>query len=231
MPGSLKIEHVRQRRTEQSRVCTAIFIAGYTLANRAGLNWHVEPNDEAAGGRVIILGGRYTDDWSLQCELLGAARKAGNAEIDFLFCVPPSDVTKSPEGRLSETARQLSKQGFSVWDGTNEQERRDFPRETDTYRVVQYSSCRGLEGWTVIAAGLDQFWEYRRADSAVAQLAPGSYRSREELQEEEAWRWCFIPLTRPIDTLVVCLSDPKSKFSRAVFDVVNELPDIVEQLG
>ena len=205
-----------------------------TVAERAGLNWRVEPNDEAAGGRVILVTGSYSDHWDLNNELLDAARSAGNAEIDFLFCVPPSDVTTDQGRRSSTLGKAMNEQGFDVWDATNEQERRDFPRGINTYRIVQYASCRGLEGWTVVADGLDKFWEHRRAEYVRLGLVPSdsvAYKSISELADEDAWRWCLIPLTRPIDTIVLCLNDPDSEFSRALLDVSERLPDVIERLG
>ena len=204
------------------------------VAERAGLNWRVEPNDEAAGGRVHLVTGSYSDHWDLNTELLDAARSAGNAEIDFLFCVPPSDVSTDQGRRSSTLGKAMYEHGFDVWDGTNEQERRDFPRGRNTYRIVQYASCRGLEGWTVVADGLDKFWEHRRAEYLRLELMPseaGIYKSVSELANEEAWRWCLIPLTRPIDTLVMCLANQDNEFSRALLHVSERWPDIIERLG
>jgi hypothetical protein len=219
------------RRCLRMKANLAVF--ANTLAGHVGLNWHVEPNDEAAGGRIILIQGSYSGDWNLHLELLSEAKNAGNAEIDFLFCVPPANVRSEPDGRSSALARALKEHGYPVWDATDEKERRDFPRSIDTYRVVQYSSCRGLEGWTVIAEGLDQFWEYRRAEYMRTGPPHGqsaAFKDLSELATDDAWRWCLIPLTRPIDTLVVCLSDLASDHSRAILEIASKLPDIVERI-
>jgi len=204
------------------------------LAGHVGLNWHVEPSDEAAGGRVILIEGSYADYWNLHNELLKESKNAGNAEIDFLLCVPPTDVRSRPDGKSSTLANRLNERGYSVWDGTDEHERRDFPRTIDTYRVVQYSSCRGLEGWTVVAEGLDAFWDYRHSEYMRTGPLYGqstAYKQKPEVAKEDAWRWCMIPLTRPIDTLVVSLSDLSSAQSLAIREVAGRLPDIVERIA
>ena len=48
---------------------------------------------------------------------------------------------------------------FEVWDATNKHTRGSIPNSTDSMRIVQYDSCRGLEGWTVFHYGFDEFWE------------------------------------------------------------------------
>lgn len=157
--------------------------------------------------------------------LLEEGRNAGNDAVDFLFCVPPQDVTKAPDGssssRLGATFENLS---FDIWDGTDPKRRRDFPRSTDVFRIVQYASCRGLEGWTVFLEGFDQFWltaqrsretDFNGSISAVFDPAI-------------AWRQSLIPLTRAIDTLVIGLDDPASESSKVLLEVARDLPDLVE---
>jgi hypothetical protein len=199
------------------------------VAEEAGLPWRLTPNDEAGGGRVIVLKGSYLDYRDLHSELIASAKAAGNEEIDFLFCVPPSNVHYGAGGGFSELGQVLTQRGLRVWDATNEQVRRDFPRLTDTYRIVQYASCRGLEGWTVVAESMDDFWadqfEKRRLQGGDRETG----RSADQIAAEEAWRWCAIPLTRPIDTLVITLRDPNSPFSKAILNAADRYPDFVER--
>ncbi|MSR15836.1 MAG: DNA/RNA helicase [Gammaproteobacteria bacterium] len=213
------------------RMKANLAIFANAIADLGGLSWRLEPSSEAAGGRVIIITGTYSDHMVLHRELLELTRKAGNAEIDFLFCVPPSDVKSGPAGRFSALGNQMTGQGLEVWDGTNENARRDFPRGNESYRIVQYASCRGLEGWTVVAEGLDQFWEYRASVAARTGLSgaePSAINPKLESAAADAWRWCMIPLTRPIDTLVISLNNLNSNFSRAIIKLAESLPDIVE---
>ncbi len=204
-----------------------------TVAECAGLNWHVEPNDEAGGGRVILVDGAYADQHNLHADLINAAKAAGNAEVDLLFCVPPSDVQTAGE-RSSGLGRAFESRGLSVWDGTNPAKRRDFPRSADSLRVVQYASCRGLEGWTVVADGLDECWTYRMQERLDAGAAPGGDVELGTLRQaacDEAWRWCLIPLTRPIDTLVICVRDAGSELGQVLAKAAARLPDVVERFS
>jgi hypothetical protein len=201
------------------------------LANAAGLGWNLSPSDEAGGGRIILLSGSYSEYPSLHDELLESARAQGNAEVDFLFCVPPSGVTETSKGRGSKIGQHLAHRGFSVWDGVDERVRRDFPRSLDSYRVVQYASCRGLEGWVVILDSLDAFWKEchdERTRRGLDDDEKAAFEDLEKLSNRAAWRWTLIPLTRPIDTLVISLKDISSPFAKAMLSIAKDKSDLVE---
>lgn len=198
------------------------------VASRAGLGWEVEPNDRAGGGRVIILEQPYLADSGLHSELLKSAEAAGNQPIDFLFCVPPSNVVADGDKKRSFLATKLEEFGWEAWDGTDARERKDFPRGIETHRIVQYASCRGLEGWVVVAESIDDFWVHQKAIYDPNSDELDLYKTEEELAAVAAWRWCLIPMTRPIDTLVITLSDPKSVVTAVLREVSKDLPDIIE---
>jgi hypothetical protein len=49
--------------------------------------------------------------------------------------------------------------GGKVWDGTARDVREVYPTDREELRFVQYDSCRGLEGWSVVNYDLDQLWD------------------------------------------------------------------------
>lgn len=198
------------------------------VAARAGLFWELEPNDKAGGGRIIVLEGFYLSHEGLHEELLRSSEVAGNQPVDLLFCVPPSNLTVKGNERQSVFARQIEEGGWDVWDGTDAVERKDFARGIKTHRIVQYDSCRGLEGWVVVAEYLDDFWSHKKTIFESDEMEPDLYSTQEELAAESAWRWCLIAMTRPIDTLVITLSDPDSVSGKLLREVSRDLPDIVE---
>lgn len=202
------------------------------VASRANLNWSVEPNERAAGGRVLLLNGRFADDPSLQEQLIAEAIQSGNQKIDFLHCVPPSNVATGDTGRHSKLAITFSQRKHEVWDGVDPSVRQDFPRSVDAFRIVQYDSCRGLEGWTCVLEGLDEFWKtkYASALSDIRRSKDYQGASSEEVARGRAWRWMMIPLTRPIDTLVIAFSDQSSEPARVLLDVAKEHSDFVSSL-
>ena len=207
----------------------SIFVA--QVADFAGLGWDIEPNDVAGGGRVILLTRPYESSLDLHAALVAELRERGNAEIDMLFCVPPSDVLVEAGARSSTLAKTLSGWGGQVWDGVNTFGRKDFPRSPNQFRVVQYESCRGLEGWTVVLKGFDEFVALKELQKLEAGLTSGERDGLGELEsiaKREAYRWGLIALTRPISTLVVQLSEPRSFYSRTLLELSEQMPDIVE---
>ncbi|RYD83803.1 MAG: DNA/RNA helicase [Verrucomicrobiaceae bacterium] len=201
------------------------------VAKGAGLNWSVIPNTQAAGGKVIIVEGEYKDQPKLWASLLDEATTAGNAAVDLLHCVPPSGVFVEGNHRASKLGVAFSAAGITTWDGVDLVARRDFPRSKDCMRVVQFESCRGLEGWTVVLDGLDEHWEgkYQQAIASVtAGIVDAGMIGKERYASNDAWQSVMIGLTRPIDTLVISLRNARSNLSRAILEIASTMPDIVE---
>jgi hypothetical protein len=200
-----------------------------SVARLAGLNWEVEPNNEAAGGKVIVFKGSYADHPDLIRTLVGEAAGSGNAEIDFLHCVPPADVIDTGELRRSQLSAALEDLGFETWDAVDERVRDEFPRSTKAFRVLQYESSRGLEGWTTVLEAFDDAWQYKfRQRLGQLSAEQGAISDPDVAAAQAAWRWCMIPLTRPIDTLVIGLRDEASPLGRVVLAAAKEHGDFVE---
>lgn len=218
-PRTLESGHAADERSLARclRMKKNLGIFANSVARLAGLNWEVEPNNEAAGGRVIVFNGRYSERPELVRMLLDEASTAGNAEIDFLHCVPPGDVMDAGELRRSKLAMTLEDLGFETWDATDELVREEFPRSSRAFRVLQYESSRGLEGWTTVLEAFDEAWEYKFRQR-LGQLTSdqGGVSDPKLAAAQAAWRWCMIPLTRPIDTLVIGLRDETSPLSQVI---------------
>ncbi|MGY2843416.1 hypothetical protein ACVIWU_006707 [Bradyrhizobium sp. USDA 4509] len=188
------------------------------LAEQVGVNWRVEPNRLTGGGRIILVAGSIRRRRALVEELLQDARQAGNEAIDLLFCVPPTDVARDNEGqRFSQLAMTLQEWSYETWDGTGDRCRRDFPRGGSVLRVVQYASCRGLEGWTVVLEGFDTFWQSARDHAWRIEDAECNERHLEK--SKAAWRQCLIPPSRAIDTLIISIEDPQSEASKELLKI------------
>lgn len=200
------------------------------VAETSGLRWSVEDNDEAGGGEVIISHLPYNETPDIWKKVFESARLRGNEKLDLLHCVPPSMVSGDdvPRSRLAEAFRAAGEQ---PWDGVSPRIRRDYPRSVDCLRIVQYQSCRGLEGWVTVLDGLDEFWEAKYSERLRTHTAPDvGGRSAEELAGEFAWRWTMIALTRPIDTLVITLRDPHSVPGKVITSVVRRHGDFAREV-
>lgn len=198
------------------------------IAERAGLNWQITPSTKAAGGRVIVRRGLFHEMPHLHQELLTKASSEGCEPIDCLYCVPASGVQTEGNGRASILGMAMEERNLLVWDGVDPVSRRDYPRSTKDNRIVQYDSCRGLEGWVVVLDALDDFWEAKYRDALAEPAASGATMGPEQRARRAAWKWCMMALTRPIDTLVITLKNDESEVSRLLKRVAVANPDIVE---
>jgi hypothetical protein len=157
-------------------------------------------------------------------QLFAEAVAAGNSPIDCLYVVPPELARAGADG-VTPVARVLAGEGINCWDGTSYDVRRDMPRDIAAPRIVQYESCRGLESWTVLATGLDRFWELRlqQAGGGAGQALDGA----DEAAHQAAARWMMIPLSRAMDTLVVSVARSDSEIGQLLDRAARALPDIV----
>lgn len=206
----------------------ALFVSD--LAKELGIeNWDLEPNPDANGGRVIVVEGKLTDRPDIFRQLAADAAALGNYPIDLLACVPPSMVTRDSDETVSLPGRHLRDSGHAIWDASAVDVRAHFPTNRDALRIVQYDSCRGLEGWTVFNYGLDDFWEYKRSQWLATEHDPGElFDTPEERAVEFASRWLMIPLTRAMDTLVINISAAPSPIRTALLKVHQQRGDFVE---
>ena len=200
-------------------------------AETGNLNWSISPNDMAGGGKVIILLTDYSHDPTLHAGLVEAAKNKGNSEIDFLFCLPSSQLIKDVNYTKSNRGDCLISQGYEIWNGVDENQRKDFPRSKHQFRLLHYNSCRGLEGWTVILEQADSYWEEcfnKRKSEAQSNKEEFSFEDIGELASSFAWQKIMIALTRPIDTLVISLKRPNSIFSKAILDIAYKNQEFIE---
>jgi hypothetical protein len=204
--------HVQLRRGLRMKRNLARFANSF--ASLLGLpGWTVSENSDAFGGRVIVVEGSYFDQTLLHEAILQDARDKGNHPVDLLVCVPPSLASRSKgEGLEADSAAaRFSALNQKTWDGTDSNVRGSYPTSLEQLRLVQYDSCRGLEGWVCINLGLDEFYDWKSKDFGTV-APPQVHRAVEQAipVEEFVARWLMIALTRAIDTVVIELSTAPS---------------------
>jgi hypothetical protein len=189
-----------------------------------------EANEEVPGGKVIVVDGSYFANRALHERLIESNALDGNEPVDMLFCVPPNLVSHDAEGRVrSAAATMLEQWGHKTWDGAAADVRDSYPTAVNQLRIVQYDSCRGLEGWTTVNLGLDDFYSYKLATyPGSAASTPGDLRGDVAPAHLHAARWTMIPLTRAIDTLVVQISQTYSPLRAALRAASAECGEYVE---
>ena len=138
------------------------------LANKLSINWKLEPKKELIGGKVIISTKEY--DGFIHKRQYKECVKNGNSAYEMMFLVPPSLVEKYEtiddydNLRIDSRFVHLQKfnnAGIKIWDGTDSNLRTEYVVDLESHRLLQYESCRGLEGWTVINLDFDKFIDYK----------------------------------------------------------------------
>ncbi|WP_205626875.1 hypothetical protein, partial [Pseudoponticoccus marisrubri] len=161
----------------------------------------------------------------------GRPAQLGNYPVDLLACVPPSLVIRDEDNTYSVPGQTINSEVGLVWDATAADVRAQFPTDRDALRIVQYDSCRGLEGWTVFNYALDDFYDYKyRKWLNAPQDLGGLFDAQEDLAAAFAAQWTMIPLTRAMDTLVINLSTRTSPLKDALRDVFQQRQDFMEWL-
>jgi len=146
------------------------------FAEKFNISWELKPNAEFVGGKVIITT-KYNNE--LHKELYSECLKNGNKAYEMLFLVAPSKIVndgvkiitfKRNEKDENSIRKEIKQKHCSLidefdgvidfWDGTNKELRKDYPIKVDQHRLIQYESCRGLEGWTVVCIEIDELVNY-----------------------------------------------------------------------
>lgn len=213
------------------RMKTGLARFASAVARQLGLltaEW--EPAAEMPGGKVVIVDGSYLSSRALHDRLVRQNAEDGNEPVDMLFCIPPGLVTRDTTGSArSVVADTFSEWGLETWDGASVDVRESYPTDIKQLRIVQYESCRGLEGWTVVNMALDDFYEYKTATFSPEPWSD-SPTSLGDAAQLHAARWTMIPLTRAIDTLVIQITKPYSHLRTALVAAASECRDYVEWL-
>lgn len=189
-------------------------------------NWNLEPVPESHGGKVVVIVGNALSE-SFHRRLIATSNSDGNKPIDVLLCVPPTWVTKTDEGRESIVAKAYRNWGHEVWDAVDPKLRGEYPTSLEQFRIVQYESCRGLEGWVVVCFALDKFFDYKKSNAEILsnEEKDDMFYEESEAALEYAKKWLMIPLTRAIDTLVLHVTDKDSYVGTVLQELRAKYPE------
>ena len=99
----------------------------------------------------------------------------------------------------------------------------------ELHRLLQYESCRGLEAWCVVCLALDDFIKHKIKffkDEDIEQSFD-FVQDKHEKKFQHSHLWSLIPLTRPIDTLIITLRDSEADYVKKLKTMANEYRDFV----
>lgn len=195
------------------------------FAKAAKLNWEVKVNKNLLGGKVRII-----SEYSLaEHQKLIENCKANDCEnYDILLLCPPRMVARNNGESHFMYSEAVKDAGIDVFDGTNKELREQYSTNVKECRLYQYDSCRGLEGWCTVCLEFDELLKYKEniyRDNAEQSLA---LESPEDRHHRFVYLWSLMPLTRPMDTLVITLRNPDSEVGRMLHDIADAYSDFVE---
>ena len=195
------------------------------FSRELNLGWEIKPNYNLTGGSIDIYSG-YSSD--IHSELYNHCRKSGCENYDILILVPRTQVEKDANGeRHFRKAEAYSRANIAIFDGTNTSTRHRYPTK-DVARLYQYHSCRGLEGWITVCFEFDELIRCMLEDICVEEIReryPGL--SIEEGKKRFVYTWALMPLTRPVDSLVITLKDPNSEIGVILKNLSNQFSDFM----
>lgn len=232
---STQVSQTYEKRSLRQKENLVNFINDY--AKIFNINWEMEPDEHFPGGKVIIL--EDTLNYSVYKECFDECINQGNAAYDILYMVPPHLVDKVKytvygEEKVSRSFKykdKFNENHIKIWDGTSTDLRVEYPVDIEEQRLVQYQSCRGLEGWVAICMELDEFIKVKLEEydgiNDIYKHANALY-SKSDLKNEFAYLWSIIPLTRAIDTLVITLKDCNSDYGKKLKSLYEKNKDFIE---
>lgn len=233
MKPDINFKKTVEKKGLRQQVNLVSFVNAY--AKELGVVWELEPKQELIGGKIIISTKKYTKELHDR-ELLKCIEK-GNSEYEMMFLVPPRmvDVVKAEndfgqvvESRKFKYKTDFEKMGIRLWDSTSKDLRSQYVVDVNQHRLLQYESCRGLEGWTVVCLELDEFIRYKVDTYKKEETNELALESFEEKRSKFVHLWSLIPLTRAIDTLVITINNKHSQVGKALRSVYEKNPDYIE---
>ena len=186
------------------------------------LDWSIKENNNLLGGKIKIYN-HYNSN--IHINLLKNCKQNECENYDLLILVPPSLVVKDERGTHFSKFELYKEVGIQLFDGTNFNNRTRYPTK-DLSRVYQYDSCRGLEGWVVVCQAFDELIKYK----TESYTADPNYLGLDQdaAKKKFVYTWSLMPLTRPVDTLVITLNDANSEIGRILYGLSQKFSDIIE---
>lgn len=194
------------------------------FAQKLGLaDWQVEANEQALGGKVFICYGNQRESLQrLLPKIYDDNTQQGNCPLDLLHCINNNLYHEHPYNNTY--LNELKELGFDLWDGIESQDNLQIMKD-NLARLVTLDQCRGLEGWAVVAVGLDKFFE-RKLTQAQTIIQDVNYA--QQAYKRFAANFLMIVLTRAMDTIVLQIDDENSTLGLITQKLAEDFRDFVE---
>lgn len=205
------------------------FVNSYSAINN--MEWTVNmPSDGNLGGVIKVYSTEnFMNNFeNLMVGIKNSLTASNNEPYDLLMLTTRMFVEKNKinEDIFSKKYSSILKQiKLPIFDGVNSNEREDYP--IDQMRVYRYESCRGLEGWTAICLDFDGFLA-QKANDYIDVPDMGAVNSLEERKKEYVNYWALMPLTRPINELIITVTDLNSTLAQQLRTLKQQHKDSIQ---
>lgn len=204
------------------------FINAYSKSFNVSGSRITSPGNMPGGNIILVRDNNKIIDVIRKC--YSSLKHGDNAPYDMLLLAPSTIVTKDEDGnKCFALKNEFEKHGVLLWDGTNDNNRIDYATNPLESRVVQYESARGLEGWIVVCLDFDAFLS-EKEKQFDPEIGRDSLMLESDYNRKSNYmlNWAMIPMTRPIDTLVISFSDINSRCASELFGLADVYKDFVE---
>lgn len=206
------------------------------------------PNEMRNKGRVIIDCRYFKDSSRLPLDVINELYLSGkdhgcsNYE-NLLFLFPHKYIERETSSdvdviidtfgyidiRSAHRNRHLENLCFPeqlrAVDGTVD-DKRNLQIGQGNTRCILYESCRGIESWNIMCIDLDTFYNEKISSVDAEEYAISNaefFLSMDDLKSKYAALWCYMAMTRAIDTLYIKLSNSNTAFSSSILEIAKQL--------
>ena len=180
-------------------------------------SWELKAFDQLVGGSVEIFSNPFTK--SDLTRLLNEIEVDEGAPFDLLMLMPKS---------YYEYINKLSlfqDWGFRFQDSIDDTGKLSLD-DASGFRCLQYESCRGLEGYTVVYHWFDEYLE-SKYNGYIRNLELENMLTDQEAKMRYVSNLLFMATSRAIKKIVITLKDKNSKFGKLLYESRKINPDFI----
>ena len=221
----------KDRRFEQLKKCVRqkSSLAGFlkSMSVKFDSEWDGEIFTRASGGNLILNCGNFESTGVFE-DLATNCKMQGIENIDWLVMIPPSAVIQGAP-KSTTISSFFNSKGFKALDLVEEKNRKEIYSDTEAFRVIQYESCRGLEGWVAVLYRFDDFLEMKlNSQFNINTAIPYSFEDLDIKSKQFVWNWFSMVFSRAMDTVVLNVNNPSYGIGRVIVDHCKQSLDTVE---
>ena len=245
----ITLRSVSYRQKENIVLFLNVFAESFAIETRLSV-----PDETKNSGRVIIDCRKFGEN-AIPLDIINSlhlnGRDMGCSNFEnMMFLLPQAGYVKRTKSddkdvvidnnstiliNQASAQRSLSMSlpnNFKPIDGTVNDKRNALKNVgQDNTRCLLYESCRGLEAWNVMCMDFNDFYYEkilsRDAEEYAETLIGGLFEEgRDKYMAQYASLWCFMAMTRAIDTLYIKLSNTNNYFSQTLLKAARSLSNI-----